>query len=1067
MSTQAAPLALRLIMEGIEIPVVSAQVSIAPGAPASAAIQIVPTDTGLLLLPRTFVQLFFLDPQLTQADAALADQLANERSISPFDAEDARYRLLFEGEVIGLQFMKSTNSRSLVLQCLDLSSYWDTCYQWFADFSPNGSGLTDRTHNFVGAGEFLFNNIASGTRWVIGNILLSKPENPRYASATGLLAGYIHLLETIGGIHPKASTFGGFRGVNDFFTVAELRYKLTAMIGAVAEDKTSANVYSGSAFIDWLRNGMSSAGSLVSFRDVLRLVGQYIFHETYPNPAARFIAGGTPTTIRTPKSIEESALGSELVSSLQQIKASLESASSAFKTVAATANAISWANGRTPIGRGLQDLQRLLGNTQGLTSSERAFFATRVAQAAASLSEALDRLNAISSIRPVQEDDVSTTQGGDIANRIDRATLEIGAALSSSTRRRQEFVEKTVTQASHLFSQLILPETFFLAPPRCNVFFPDSYTQFTFSRNFMREVTRLSVMGGLGIIAGSSRNAGVLGRYYFAPNIRDVRGKMARATIFRQGTTILPHEIHSGIVPKFEWVSDGHRWASKVARGENSEERKIRYIQRLANFQFLIHRWSARVMSLSGRFNPYPVIGFPGVVIDRSSPSASALEAISDELGTGWSALPTAYVGKVEQLTHIVSQGGGNTTVVFGKARTHRSYDDEFLGILNRENKDLQDVDMQVSVSVLVDNLRAGVQPDEIERKIVTLYIAGTLRPNLKLSTELIVKTRPTTSSTTSPLSIESARLLGISDEAFQAFAGPPDPSGAATTIAVPSTIFVILSKRTALGRFVSPRGGIRPEVILRPGWYSTVWSSENISDKVYQPLLGCPAMTEDIGAASSEAYLALLRLYLAEDGGSTSSLVVEEGPENVGVIKLNGKEIATFDIGNRPSVEQAIDALTLSYGTIRRRNLDVSRFINDYNFRPIATMVEIVGSANLEFNDAGEVAPSPTGPAPIEGFHSRSFGDYNTNVRFSEVQGLGENEGSEPEAGDGALHLLLTESERKQMLYPIYDKGKRLKDAAGKDLLIPLYLDPRGRAHQRVRAYVAELKLNRGLAGL
>ena len=55
------PLKLRLFLEGQEVPVISATVSIGYNGPAVASVQILPIDEGLTFKPRTMVHLFFLD----------------------------------------------------------------------------------------------------------------------------------------------------------------------------------------------------------------------------------------------------------------------------------------------------------------------------------------------------------------------------------------------------------------------------------------------------------------------------------------------------------------------------------------------------------------------------------------------------------------------------------------------------------------------------------------------------------------------------------------------------------------------------------------------------------------------------------------------------------------------------------------------------------------------------------------------------------------------------------------------------------------------------------------------
>ena len=1080
--TQAAPLALRLTMEGIEVPVISAQIQMAPGQPATATIQIVPTDTALQFLPRTFVNLFFLDSLLSQATSSLFDRLMDEGAVGAFDAEDSRYRLLYSGELIGVNYSKATNQRSVVLQCMDLSSYWDTCYQWFMDYSNHG--FLDKTHNFVGAGEYLFDNIASGTRWVLGQILSTRPENPKYANCRGLLGGYIHMLETVGGISPRSTSYEGYRGVNDFFTMAELRYRLTAQIGAVEADVSSARLYQAKAFRSWLRSGMTSCGSLVSFRDLLRVVGQYIFHETYPNPAAKLERGGL-TTVKTPRRIVSSTLGSDLARELEDVRKSLADIATAFRSI--SDGSISKSDGRDPLVSAFEKLKELRFQSDALKITNKASFLSSLNDAVQNVSMALTRLNQYSSVRFEESDYLSAEQGRSVAILVGNARDRLSAAVRNTTKTRTEVRNTTTETSDHLFSQLILPETFFVPPPRCNVLFPDSYTTLNYSRNFMREVSRLSVQGGLGIIAGSSRGANVLGRFYFAPNIPDVRGKMARAEVYKQGTTILPHELHSGIIPKMEWVTDGHRWATRDLRvGESQQERKIRYIQRLANFQFVLHRWNSRRMATQGPFNPNMVLGFPALVLDRTAPAPSALEAIADALGSGWAVLPTAYIGKPEQIVHSLSQAGGNTSIVYAKARTHRGVDDEFLGLLNRERRDLVDEELVVSPQVMVTDAASSGSVNAELVSVLRGYMAGTLKTNSKLTSDLIVGDVPELSESAVRLTRGELNSIGVDNRTYDRYANislpigssafAPEPVGLSGTsedsVRLPASITLPVQRRTALGRFVTPVGGQRPEVILKPGWYSPVWEPENISEQVYQPLLGCESITSTPALQDVEDAEAVLRRYMRDNSASPDDLVIErvEGADGavLGVAKVRGKHVATFVLDGGASVEHAVDALTMLYSTLRQGGSNIDEFVRNYTTRDIATMPEILGSGNLRYDENGNVEVAQDGePDPVEGFFSRSVGDYNTDVAFFGPQGLNNEGTTEPRAGDGALRLLLTDDQRKQFLRPIYDKGTTLRDATDKPIEVPAYLDPRGRARQRVLAYRAELLGSRGLAGV
>ena len=61
MPAQAQRLRLRLFLEGVEVPIIGAQIQTLPNAPIVAAIQIPPVAEATRLLPRTLVHLYFLD----------------------------------------------------------------------------------------------------------------------------------------------------------------------------------------------------------------------------------------------------------------------------------------------------------------------------------------------------------------------------------------------------------------------------------------------------------------------------------------------------------------------------------------------------------------------------------------------------------------------------------------------------------------------------------------------------------------------------------------------------------------------------------------------------------------------------------------------------------------------------------------------------------------------------------------------------------------------------------------------------------------------------------------------
>jgi hypothetical protein len=633
-------------------------------------------------------------------------------------------------------------------------------------------------------------------------------------------------------------------------------------------------------------------------------------------------------------------------------------------------------------------------------------------------------------------------------------------------------IEETIGE--HLFNQLLLPETFFVAPPRCNVLFPDMYFSFNFSRNYLREVSRLACQGGLGMIA-QGQHSGILGRHYFAPNIKDAKGKWARRTVFSSGTVLMPHEVHSGIIPKFEWVTDGHRWGVNASKGRGrlTKNKKIAYVQRLANYQFFMHRWASRSMNAQARFNPHMVIGFPGVIIDRATPSIASLVATGQSAAdaTDISVLPTAYVGKVVALQHSVSQDGGTTSISYTHCRTHRGSDDEFLGILEREAKESVTDTVDVVSQDILDDIEANRVPDVVQLKLLQLWVKGNLAQNRDLSIGTVgdvrgdnVTRRPV--DTSIEVGLEEIQSLGLSFDDFLSLRARQadirselqDPN---LGVRLPSALKVDLEVRAQEGKILT-RAGLPFEEAVRPGWYSEdVWNNENISSKVYGPLLGTTAITDDRQVGDPEEYGELIKVGMDVIGLSDSSVTVEQDGEFIVLrVDVQGRVSQLplgFALQTGATTETAIDGLTTLYGILKQRGLDVQSFIDDYVKRPIANMVEILGDSDFQLDASGEPKARVDGTQPFEGFHSRAFGPYNADVkqRTSTAEGT-----SPPKEGADALLGLIPSAKKSEFnrTGTVVNRGKKTV------VPVPAHLDPRGRAQSRVRNYADELTYSRGI---
>jgi hypothetical protein len=267
----AKPLHLRLFLEGIEVPVIAANVTANTNAPASASIQILPLDSGLDLMPRTMVHLFYLD----STSSLVAD------GSREFSTTDGVYRLLFAGEAHGVSFQQTPMSRGLVLQCLDFSSYWDAAHATAIEFGPNGNAFTHRA-GLYGGDTGLFDDIVNNQMKVITGWIRERPKTEGLKSIGGLAGGVIRMMEAMGGV-PNHS-----RGVNDFFSFSELRCHLLQQLVAEENDDTAARLMAGVELMKWLENSIANIGQQVTFRDMMLMLMQYIYYESVPNPTARW-----------------------------------------------------------------------------------------------------------------------------------------------------------------------------------------------------------------------------------------------------------------------------------------------------------------------------------------------------------------------------------------------------------------------------------------------------------------------------------------------------------------------------------------------------------------------------------------------------------------------------------------------------------------------------------------------------------------------------------------------------------------------------------------------------------
>ena len=670
------PLHLRLFLEGEEVPVIAAQVQINMSAPATASIQIIPLDTALDFLPRTMVHLFFLD---SRVDAST-------------HTSRGTYRLLFSGEVIGFAYSQTPASRGLVLQCIDFSNYWDSAHVMAISYGPGGNAFTNQG-SINGAAMGIFSDIPGQSaaehlvRW-----LRARPVTPGLTGISGLAGGVIHVLEAMGGVP------GHFKGINDFFTIAELRCRLLSQITAEENDNTAARVLAVGVFEEWLKSGIEQVGGNVTFRDVMKLLFQHIYYEFVPNPAPKFDDAGTSSAYTTQSQIRNHPTVLKAKAYIVKVVESL----STFGTK----------QEKTTETKPKSAFISYLDETRNSESSQRASILANVKV----LNSAIDLLATLNNkeagaIESITEASVTLEQFAKRPVAQSLASYPISGAITL-LKKAIDSLEQTsgtivhqnsaASLSARLRTQIVRPDCWFSSPPACNVIFPEMYAQLTYDRNFLQETTRLLV-AQFNTLVGRDH---LLAKHILAPfagyNDAAKQAKYKGASSYR---ILMDHEVHVGIIPKSEWIPN----TAGISKAVDAEQLKkvsngrLDWLMKAALFHFFKYRFAARQLSIAGRFNPFLVCGFPGAVITRPytiTGGANALRKghsgqpvpdseVNDVIHQSADIFeaPCHFIGLIGGIQHSIDQSGGVTSATLHHVRKHRGIDDEFINLLRKTDE--------------------------------------------------------------------------------------------------------------------------------------------------------------------------------------------------------------------------------------------------------------------------------------------------------------------------------------------------------------------------------------------
>lgn len=310
MSFSASELGLRVYLEGIQIPVVSATITFQDGEPATAQINTLPSAGFQKITPRSMIHIFYL-LEATKKDSS--DFFVHKDPKIPVTNEESfgrEYKLLFSGEYVGYNYTKSTQGRALMLNCIDATNYFAAIKQGASNYSTGGFEQVEQA--FLGAqrdknaktfyGKDLTENF---TTWLGGtkhyeyksDTPTKFDPNPSTNTAANTdqdnsFGSWKKTQDTnvITGIHRAIQT--SFCNNNIFYAQQLVRHRLNDKIVGLRGDITGDKLFDINVFKKWVKQKVGGGkGQYKSLSEVLQQVMSIMLFNITTIPSPKMLRG--------------------------------------------------------------------------------------------------------------------------------------------------------------------------------------------------------------------------------------------------------------------------------------------------------------------------------------------------------------------------------------------------------------------------------------------------------------------------------------------------------------------------------------------------------------------------------------------------------------------------------------------------------------------------------------------------------------------------------------------------------------------------------------------------------
>jgi hypothetical protein len=177
--------------------------------------------------------------------------------------------------------------------------------------------------------------------------------------------------------------------------------------------------------------------------------------------------------------------------------------------------------------------------------------------------------------------------------------------LSSDSREESQPVVDRAAQVDKLVSWVVKPELWWASPPACNILFPEHYASVSESYQPVNEPTR-TVMK---IQPGVSGHRRTICDNFFAPDSQSLNELAEAVPLSDQHVFLLPHERFLGVNTNFQFINE-------VARLVNASDYRD-YMRSYAQFMHWRSVLGIRQATVSSqRPLPQVLVGYPVVVMD-------------------------------------------------------------------------------------------------------------------------------------------------------------------------------------------------------------------------------------------------------------------------------------------------------------------------------------------------------------------------------------------------------------------------------------------------------------------